>query len=266
MPVRQFQPMYVDMTRHNALGAVMRWCDTFGATYMDDLDISADQIKDLKKSMAFQYVNRMTRIQMLVRGQGWEEALLDSSGLSVSQCISKMGRTSCSVYSCGSTSTGSELFLFSTVMVHVDAEDPTKTLPIRYPEAHRAAVREVQAPEAPSATPRPASAFVWSARVRHTDCDLIGHLNNAVYGNLMEDARRAAVAAGAFRGVKAASGDVRLASVEYLGQPKAGQDLGVAVWWDEGAELLGFEFVLEGREVVARCAVVPWADEPASRL
>merc|ERR1712151_1448894 len=94
--------------------------------------------------------------------------------------------------------------------------------------------------------------------IRHTDCDLLGHMNNAVYGDLMENARRAAVIAGAFKGEKAAEGDVRLASIEYLGQPKAGEELDIAVWWDADAQLLGFEFLLEGKEVVSKSVIALW--------
>eukprot|EP00931_Biecheleriopsis_adriatica_P120428 TRINITY_DN95551_c0_g1_i1.p1 TRINITY_DN95551_c0_g1~~TRINITY_DN95551_c0_g1_i1.p1 ORF type:complete len:273 (-),score=54.99 TRINITY_DN95551_c0_g1_i1:27-845(-) len=266
LPCRTFESMYVDRTKHNALGAVLRWCDTFGALYMDDLDIDEVQRKELLKVAAFQYVNRVTQLEILVSGQRWEEAVLQSPKIRLSSCVSKVGRTSFGVTSFGSTEAGEELFRFSTVIVNVDADDSSKTRPMLYPEAHKAALREVRPVEVPKADARPAEAFVWRTSVRHTDCDLINHMNNAVYGDLMEDARRAALAAGSFSGTPAAKGDVRLASVEYLGQPKAGQTLDVAVWWDAQAQHLGFEFKLDGAEVVAKGVLVPQRDELQSKL
>lgn len=261
LPFKQFQSMYVDKARHNALGAVMRWCDTFGSLYAESMNIDDDKTHEIRKLQTFQYVNRITHVQILVGGQSWEDALVQSSGVSLSQCLSKVGRTSCATFSSGSTSAGTELFRFNTVYVNVDAEDSAKTIPIVYPEEHKAAVHAVPDIQVPPVCPRPADAFIWHTTVRHTDCDLIGHMNNAVYGDLMEDCRRQAAAMGVFKGVEAAMGDVHMVSVEYMGQPKAGQDLDIAVWWDQGSRLLGFEFLLEGKEVVTKCVMVPWRDQ-----
>ena len=82
---------------------------------------------------------------------------------------------------------------------------------------------------------------------------------------MIEAARWAAVKAGVFKNKQCVSHSVRRACIDYTGQPHAGDSLDVAVWWDEKAEVMGFELTV-GEEVVATAVLSFWAEPAMSSL
>eukprot|EP00811_Abedinium_folium_P009194 NODE_18499_length_889_cov_5.393701.p1 GENE.NODE_18499_length_889_cov_5.393701~~NODE_18499_length_889_cov_5.393701.p1 ORF type:complete len:195 (+),score=40.83 NODE_18499_length_889_cov_5.393701:142-726(+) len=167
--------------------------------------------------------------------------------------------------------TGTHLATVSTTVVAVDPADILKPVPVPCAHTLRALISEeaaVGVPELPAIGPRPDAVFVWRTEVRSSDCDSHGHMNNALYCCLMEDARLAAVRSGALPA--AFSGSARLASVEYLGQPNPGNTIDIAVWLDEVSALLCFEFaacgnvVSRGRWLACADAVVGPPPEPSA--
>ena len=76
--------------------------------------------------------------------------------------------------------------------------------------------------------------FTWDLRVRSYECDMLGHVNNAVYQQYLQEA---AIAASAHVGYDtawyAARGTawvVRQMSLEYVRPARAGDDLRVSTW------------------------------------
>lgn len=91
----------------------------------------------------------------------------------------------------------------------------------------------------------PADAFVWSQPVRSTDCDGLGHVNQAMYATLIEEARAAAGKLMPTRSV----------TIEYLGQPVPGDTLKISVWEADGCE--HFHFVAGEKGLVALARLEP---------
>eukprot|EP00411_Alexandrium_monilatum_P114246 CAMPEP_0175693732 /NCGR_PEP_ID=MMETSP0097-20121207/31576_1 /TAXON_ID=311494 /ORGANISM="Alexandrium monilatum, Strain CCMP3105" /LENGTH=300 /DNA_ID=CAMNT_0017000845 /DNA_START=15 /DNA_END=912 /DNA_ORIENTATION=+ len=256
MAAMEIQPLFTDQARQCSLGAVLRWSDTAQAALygsVPDAEVRAALLRAWERSL----VTRSNQVELLLPGRAWEEALSATLGATVRVAprVTKVGRTSMGVGFEISTSRGVPLARVASVMVAVDEETASKPVPVPHPEALRALSKDFPAVKVPSISTRPSDAFVWRAEVRSSDCDLFGHVNNAVYGDYMEDARRAAAARpGALPPVaaEAAAADARIASVDYLGQAKARDAIEVAVWWDAAARALGVELTAGGGGVHPR--------------
>lgn len=74
---------------------------------------------------------------------------------------------------------------------------------------------------------RPSSCFTWSCQVRPSDCDLLGHMNNAHYMTLFEDARRAS----------GSHEETSVAVVEYLRQVQALDVVDIAMWTEQATQM-----------------------------
>eukprot|EP00747_Dinoflagellata_sp_TGD_P184195 gnl/TRDRNA2_/TRDRNA2_39623_c0_seq1.p1 gnl/TRDRNA2_/TRDRNA2_39623_c0~~gnl/TRDRNA2_/TRDRNA2_39623_c0_seq1.p1 ORF type:complete len:288 (-),score=39.57 gnl/TRDRNA2_/TRDRNA2_39623_c0_seq1:72-935(-) len=270
----EFTTLFTDRPSQSILGTVLRWCDVSQRTiYGSITDAAARQaLLDLYDKAA---VNRSIVVEMLVSAEEWERILNSDAGAKVSvlPSITRVGRTSWVVSITINCSRGTPLARAQTVMVSVDAETTSKPTPLPYPEVMKSLVHQPsEDPSGPSkVSERPSNVLRWQTEVRSTDCDPLRHMNNAVYGSLMEDARRAlstreqAYGAGITEHSAFFAG-TRAASIEYLGQPKAGDALDIVMWWDSEAKTVGFEFVKlakasetsQGDEVVAKAAVAVW--------
>ena len=107
-------------------------------------------------------------------------------------------------------------------------------------------------PEGVGERGRPADACVWSSMVRATDCDSLGHVNNAKYALLAAEARAyAAHTLGEAVNTPLTGGFAKAApcvfSCDYLGQPLPFQALEVAVW-SESPGVLSFDVTRPGYE------------------
>eukprot|EP00404_Azadinium_spinosum_P038258 CAMPEP_0180646724 /NCGR_PEP_ID=MMETSP1037_2-20121125/49842_1 /TAXON_ID=632150 /ORGANISM="Azadinium spinosum, Strain 3D9" /LENGTH=259 /DNA_ID=CAMNT_0022671001 /DNA_START=41 /DNA_END=816 /DNA_ORIENTATION=- len=254
--ITELTPLFIDVPGHAGLGAVLRWCD---ASQVELYHAMPNEVhgKEFAELWATCAVMRTNVVEMLVQDKTWEKALAGDATnrvkVRVAQSVMRVGRTSWGVFSEITTTGGVQLARVNTVMVALDAESVSKPIPLPHPEGLKALIREcppIQEP--PTVCARPQGVFVWRAQVRHSDCDGFGHMNNAVYGDLMEDARRAAVAAGAFQGLPAAAGSAHLTSIEYLKEVKPLEEISLAVWWDGTVQAFGLELELPLEGVVAR--------------
>lgn len=257
-------PLYTDCTRHAMLGAVLRWCDTSqGALYRSVQ--SAEAREELLNLWEKSAVNRSMLVEMLVSGAEWEHTINAKSATRViiSPVVSRVGRTSWGVRYNIRTAEGTQLANASTVMVSVDAETATKPVPVPRAEVLRQLLQEGPALKEPCVCSRPPVAILTQTEIRFTDCDVIGHMNNAVYGDIMHHAVNSAVQAGL--GSEDASNGLHMVFIEYIGQVKALETVDVYVWWDGQAR--GFGVEIFGRDgIAARGTLVPREGMHTSKL
>jgi len=72
--------------------------------------------------------------------------------------------------------------------------------------------------------------FERSYRVRTSDLDFLGHMNQANYAAVFDDARQAAAECNAYGTVGVGTGRIRLLHLEYLHPAVTGEKLTVATW------------------------------------
>eukprot|EP01062_Namystynia_karyoxenos_P066147 TRINITY_DN60153_c0_g1_i1.p1 TRINITY_DN60153_c0_g1~~TRINITY_DN60153_c0_g1_i1.p1 ORF type:complete len:280 (+),score=73.73 TRINITY_DN60153_c0_g1_i1:87-926(+) len=182
--------------------------------------------------------------------------------------LAAVGRTSFRLRFTLSSSAGRALGEVHTTSVCIDPADLSRTQRLPHAELLRRCCSDAPGPEALPPCEPPAEAHVWQGTVRRTDCDNLGHVNNAQYALLAEEARASAAAAAAAAGRKAESArlrrPVRFLDIEYLGQPVAGDRLEVLVWEEAGRDRTRYLFRSEGA-VAARCASEAFG-APAPRM
>lgn len=250
MVVVQFKTLVPDNPAHASLATILKWCDSAQGALFDPIP-DPSMRKEMQEWCMKGAVTRANVVELLVTAAEWEMLIDVVARSRVCPVITRVGRTSWVVRFSVETLRGQVLAQVQTVMVAVDANDFTRSVPVPFTEALQSLVHEQPGLEAPVACSRPHEAFAWRTEVRQSDCDAMQHINNAVYASLAEDARHAAVQAGALTDLRAVSGSLRKASIDYLGQPQAGDALVVAVWWDAGRGTIGLEFSSCG-DVVAR--------------
>ena len=141
-------------------------------------------------------------------------------------------------------------------MVATDRETHTKSVPIPGTAALRRRISEPLGLGRPSFPPPPSGAAVYEARWsnRLTDCDGLGHVNNAVYSTLAEEVRGEARQAGGYgsTGAAAALRPVKEMSISYVGQARPFDPM-VARTWQAGPQSFRVDFEARG-ELVAQVA------------
>jgi len=221
------------------------WCDTNqGRLFREGCPpelVPPAAANELASLWAGTVVMRTNTIELLVGAAGLQdqEAGTATTEATITPWLSRVGRTSWGVsfqISAGATA----IARVSTVMINVDPEDLEAAAPIpahlvdpmtALAEASSAAAEraglagpdEALLPEGVGADGAPEGAFVWSSTVRATDCDSLGHINNAIYVRLAAEAR--AVAAHELSAGEALAGPLATATprvfvVDYLGQPQ----------------------------------------------
>lgn len=195
------------------------------------------------------------------------DALKVGPHISVGTSLSAVGRTSYTTCTTVEEADGGRLLaVLETVMVNTDSETHSRSQPLPHS-------RELQSliVEPPAKPPRvdfvrpPAGSPVWSSVVRATDCDSLGHVNNALYPLLCEEARAALAASGALAST-AAGAAATGCCVAYVGQARAFEPLSIA---SHAAADGAFHFVVEAGSppaVVAEVSVTTRAQEEESKL
>ena len=145
--------------------------------------------------------------------------------VTVTPLLTRLGRTSYTIRNhVTSKSTAAELHLATveTVMVQLD-DSLSKAVPVSCSEQLKSILepQEGVGIQCPPPGEKPSECFTWTCQVRPSDCDLLGHMNNANYMTLVEDARHAA---------GFGSSDVRVASIEYILQAKAFETMEISMW------------------------------------
>jgi acyl-CoA thioesterase FadM/glutathione S-transferase len=181
------------------------------------------------------------------------QALAAAPRLVVRARLLSVGRTSYTAGFSLHSQGGTPLASVETVMVATDAATHTRPEPLE----HAAALRElVMAPAHPTPhaqyVPPDGHAPTWSSVVRPSDCDGIGHMNNALYPLVCEDARGACAARSAYAGRAAllAAAPIVACSVSYVGQARAHDPLEIA------SHLVGDAFHFEVRAAAKTVAEV----------
>mmetsp|Transcript_74993 Transcript_74993/g.163723 ORF Transcript_74993/g.163723 Transcript_74993/m.163723 type:complete len:292 (-) Transcript_74993:530-1405(-) len=258
-PGTWFKTLYPDSVPQAALGAVLKWCDAAQTDYYHRHKALPQEAADLIERS----VMRSNAVEFLVPYEKWAAIVTSRAMVHCNVHLVRVGNTSFALRIAVSSEEMVPLAIVETVMVAVSAQDFTKPVPVPNAELMKknlrpAAVPAVHAP--PTQKSRPDSAFLWKTQVRKSDCDILFHVNNAIYGNYMEDARFQAAEAGALpkdlARVEATEGFPHGALVEYLGQPHAGQSMTVAVWCDEATRTIYFEFFLDDGQVVCKASMV----------
>lgn len=260
----EFWPLFLDQTFHAQLGAVSRWADSVPTQKALFSCLHNEQAsEDMLRLWLTNAVNRKNVVEIMSSSKDWVKVVAQGS-VKVVPRIMRVGRTSWASNYDIVTGLGVPLARVQTVMVAVDEETLSKPMLVPHAELLKANVRDAPSLEVPSVKPRGEEPqLTWRVEVRQSDCDSLGHMNNTVYATLIEDARHVALQSKRFPHFSDAG--TRLASIEYIGQPHAGDMLDIAIWWDADAGAWGFEFLVK-EEVVAKCILVPWVIPPKSSL
>jgi len=251
-------PNYVDYSSVNSLAAVLRWCDTAGLWFLQQL-VDGIVRENLQVSLMQAAVMRVIKVELQVRGAVWESMFSafacsggcgSGSSVIVAPSLSRLGTTSYTIQNQVSAATGLLLAKVETVMVQLDPS-LSRPVPLPHPQTLRNLLRPAPSLSVLSVGEPPDDSFQWQVQVRPSDCDLLGHMNNASFAVLFEDARRAASSGNCL--------DLSQASIEYVGQAMAFEMLRITVWWD--SQVLAFGLRMSSQKgVLARAVLVPFQD------
>lgn len=179
--------------------------------------------------------------------------------MTIHPSLTRVGRTSYTIQNKVTKSDSQQpLATVETVMVQLDAS-LSKAVPLTCSDELRNLCRDVPSlaerlPETFAKRPATEECYLWACEVRPSDCDLLGHMNNANYATLFDDARHAAG-----YGV-----DVKLAHIDYVLQAQAFEKLTIAVWRGMTELHLNLEMINAAGATVARAFMVTF--DPLSRL
>jgi len=247
---------YVDFYSVQSMSAILRWCDTAGTFVLQAVDLPARQ--QLLEQWSRYAVMRSIKIELYVHGLEWEDLFSNSiagTAVTVIPRLTRIGKTSYTIQNkVTMCQTGQVLATVETVMVQLDTS-LTKAVPLTCRDELQGLLSEPHCEllGVPTFAERPdiADCYSWQCEVRPSDCDLLGHMNNASYGTLFDDARHAA-------GIDCA---VQKASIEYVLQAQAFQKLQIVVWRSSGN--INLQMINSEGHMVSRAVMVPW---PSSRL
>eukprot|EP00405_Crypthecodinium_cohnii_P017733 CAMPEP_0206451696 /NCGR_PEP_ID=MMETSP0324_2-20121206/19499_1 /ASSEMBLY_ACC=CAM_ASM_000836 /TAXON_ID=2866 /ORGANISM="Crypthecodinium cohnii, Strain Seligo" /LENGTH=295 /DNA_ID=CAMNT_0053921635 /DNA_START=271 /DNA_END=1158 /DNA_ORIENTATION=- len=265
--------MYLDTVPHFVLCSILKWAGSSQFSIFPPEQVSTEVFAQLFGGSVF----RSAAVELLVSQQEWSQLVTTRGFTRVRPYVIRLGNTSFALRMAFETTDAKDknhvpkqLARMEFIKVMVDPKTLTTPVPIANPADLRRlcqpdAVPEVKAPKT-FMGPKPSNAFVWKAVVRQSDCDALQHVNNAVYGQLVEDARAEAALAGALpeslAKASSQSGFIKAAIVEYLGQPHRGEHLNIAVWYDEDEHKINFEFEVEETQQVACKVSMVCGDHP----
>jgi acyl-CoA thioesterase FadM len=192
--------------------------------------------------------------RMVVRAQqvSMARTLGRAERLRVSLWLEGVGRTSLTMgQQVLDADSGAEVASATVVGVSIDGAGLPAALPesvhglVRARGLGHQRLREEQAPT---------DAFVARTTVRYSDTDVLQHANHARYADWVEDARAAAVAAGAL-GAGSALAPARRLGLEYVKECLVGDTVELAVWGGADGVVRVAGFVGQGRALAFRAEV-----------
>eukprot|EP00435_Cladocopium_sp_Y103_P065596 s993_g27.t1 len=243
---------YVDYNSQQSLSAVLRWCDTAGTVPLRDVADAAKRQELLEQWTRYAVMRSLPTL--VLRFQHCQEGLfadsISGTAVTIHPSLTRVGRTSYTIQHKVTKSDSQQLLaLVETVMVQLDPS-LSKAVPLTCSDELRNLRRDVQSlaerlPETFAKRPATEECYLWACEVRPSDCDLLGHMNNANYATLFDDARHAAG-----YGVD-----------DYVLQAQAFEKLTIAVWRGVTELHLNMEMINAAGATVARAfmAVVQWA-------
>ena len=227
---------YLDASNHHRwITSLLTYCDTAGFAMWHHVPteglahVTQAMLDDMCKTASQDVMMRANHVELHTAfGHALREQLLRRPRLRTTARIIAVGRSSYTLQFSIEGGGSLPLATVETVMVNTDDTHTTSA-----PLAHAGALRELVA-AARDAPPRAMSkaklkfvppgrgAVCWRHIVRATDCDHYGHVNNALYPLLCEEARAAAAAEAAYSGRAAALARLPAAacSVSYISQAR----------------------------------------------
>mmetsp|Transcript_2769 Transcript_2769/g.6038 ORF Transcript_2769/g.6038 Transcript_2769/m.6038 type:complete len:348 (-) Transcript_2769:59-1102(-) len=251
--------VYPDTMPQAAVGATLKWCDSARHDFLVRNGLADEEAA---KRQLSGFVMRSNAVEFLVPLEEWSEKVRCEASLHIACTVARVGRTSLAFRLSMASEDGTPLARVESVVVAVDPEDITKAVVVpcadHYKELCQPDVFGSIHVQPLSRNPRPTDSYIWRTMVRKSDCDGLHHINNAIYGTLLEDARAAATRAGAIPDaapVDCHHGFPRGALIEFLGQPHEGDALNVAVWYSEESGSFYFEFFMDDGKVVSKASL-----------
>jgi acyl-CoA thioesterase FadM len=287
------QVMYMDRMRQNLSTAIFAWCDA------SSFDAFPPELRFWQPNSDVTWVMAANTLEIVDRspldrvddggatdGGGGGE---DAAGMlvTVESRLTRVGRSSWTTTFLVTTCTSApEAPPQPTIIARVQTVNvcvrrgSLEPLPVPNIDALRrlaslqAADAKDWAPRLSCHTPSPSDcrralthltlpAFTWRTRVRATDCDSLGHLNNTRYAIVAEEALGVAQHRGAWEGRVAALAclPARTVHIEYLEQLLPYEEMCARVWWDEGRS--SFIVAVENSASVLASIVVLGVGAPA---
>ena len=267
----QTRAQYLDASSHARWpAAIFAYCDTAGCNFWSsisratDSSTSAAVLADMQSTAA---ENALMRANVVILNEPYASILrreLLSEQIYIEVRLVAVGITS---YTLLFRLRWNDQLLATveTVMVNTDATH-TRSAPLPHASALRGLVQERTTPPLITGV----TAFVppgegrdvalWRSVVRATDCDHYGHVNNALYPLLCEEARAAHASSGEYAGraLACATWPAIACSVNHIGQAMAFQTLEIASHMSGGA--FHFEVRSASRVVAHVVLVVAAAD------
>ncbi|KAJ9447417.1 hypothetical protein DIPPA_04280 [Diplonema papillatum] len=175
------------------LGAIFRWCDTAGDLLFCDIERAFNEEEDAAANRAVVAEWRRMWNDSVMRVNS-AEMYTDAFGshVEIRAYLTKVGRTSWGIQyqifdKPGAAGAAEPRLIarMAQVIVAVDAETHSQPTPIPHADRMKKFVTALpsvrRAPVLPEATARAPPLGSCSFTVRVTDCDSLGHVNNAIY-------------------------------------------------------------------------------------
>jgi len=267
MPKVAFTPVYMDVCMSRCVhAAVRRWCDLSVDLEQFVAGIPEPDQRALVLKALNSCVSRQNLTRLLKSLPDWPRPTwannCQTSRLHVTGEIVAVGTTSFRVKS--SISAGEVcLAEMESTLVCVDPETLSQSQAIPCAQQLRSALRSQE--RVRETKPLPASSnytagqlYTWRQPVRWTDCDTNGHLNNAMYASLVEEARAdAATKAQTAQEKYLWELPVQAMRINYFGQPKPADLLEIESWQIPPTGCCAFNFHVKGH-LVASASTDPW--------
>ena len=170
------------------LAAVFRWCDTSGEIICQKI---CEKLTDKKDRNAWLRVWNGSSVMR--RNRCWLKGESSDLGreVTVQGFLAKVGKSSFQMRYSIRDEMGDELAIMETTSVHVDKETLSKPTPLPCPDTLRECIEDNvpiilnkwAVPES-----EPIKTLKSNITIRISDCDSLGHINNAVYPLLAMEA------------------------------------------------------------------------------
>jgi len=256
------------------LCSVLRFCETLQGPYWHSVPKQLPQLgqraQETARALHDVWYHGSVVVSNTVEIVAGCDAIASGEPVSVTPWLTRVGRTSW-VISFSLSANSGVVARVATVMVNTDPDDLAKAspIPLHLVEVMRALIEDnepraaqegLRGPPEMAALddkPDPGGAgggglYSWRSTIRKTDCDSLGHVNNAKYALLAEEARAlacrnggynlspldcsggvcdaATAAATAERQAALISAPARLFYCHYSGQPRPYDELRIETW------------------------------------
>ncbi len=252
----EFSVLWFDLSTHWAtFGALFKWCDTAQAALFP-ADSPSPALRDLRVCWERDAVMRTNSARLCLP----HAAFHAWPRVRVKPILTSVGRTSwvCGFHVVEPTPEERLMAVVQTVMVATDPETHSRSVELPHRQALQDLLSAAEAAPSPArvwwqggldrpvfaaeedAPPSSPPPFRYTTHARITDCDALGHVNNAVYPTLGEEARLFAAHRNGFgdqAGAAFAARPASTCSVNYVGQAHPFDAMDVSTWVSGAGEI-----------------------------